>query len=396
MNAAKQTHFPCAQCENGSGPVLCTGCGEQRCEQHFLLEVKEGSIGQPHRETFMVRGPLLGIHQQAIPGMMPIETPVFGPDEVRTRAVTVQVPVLLGTTHDAQSANFPIPAALGTPSFSDEGRRASVKAWTAPRNQCIRCREQAGERAAHQAMQIEEQRRQERRRKEQEEAQRRKVEEERKKREGKRQEREEQVLARKPPEPQYRRQIATTEWDATGYVRAFLGYAVAVGILVSVAMAIAHWFTTGDAPSRGPLGTDNDEYFRLVLTISAWAGAAGLVLRARAAWARESRRARRFHNEHSTWRGHHDSWASELAAVRARHADERAKENPPMNARRTGHASVEDPPGARPHFPYLNVRRIVVGLVVGLVCVPLLLFGGGAFLDRYSHDLDREIQKSTQ
>lgn len=259
LSDAEQTHFPCRECDNGRGKVLCPRCREQRCEQHLLLEVKEGSVGQQHTETFWVQGPLLGVRRipaslHGMPGTI-VEHPIYGPSEPRTRTVTVQVSVLLGTTHDAQSANLPLPAALASPAFSDAGRRAAIEAWTAPRNQCIRCREQAGERAARQAMAVEDRRRQEREREQHE----REAEEARRRAE------ERQAEERRRAEEEGARQQAHAtavqenreRFGSDGALRRRFGRACAAASAPSVPRVLG-LLTLGGALAAGVLQLDRD------------------------------------------------------------------------------------------------------------------------------------------
>lgn len=143
-------HGRCADCDRG--PARCPDCGHPRCARHLLLDAREGHVRREHVEHFTVRGPLLDVAR--VPRPQPWapffveEHPIYGPSEHRTRTVSVQVPVLLATTHDSQSTEFPIPHARSGAELSEAARRTVVEAWTAPGVRCTSCRDTAGDRAA--------------------------------------------------------------------------------------------------------------------------------------------------------------------------------------------------------------------------------------------------------
>ena len=306
MTDAKRTRFPCRKCEDGSGAVICPGCGSHRCQQHLLRKVKERSVSKQRTESFWAQGPLIDVAfgHGGVPGGPRWDIPIYGPDELRTRQVTVRTPVLDVTTHDGQSTDLPLPEALGEPKFSDRGQQAAIDAWKAPGDRCVRCREESGELAGRRAMDTEE--------REQRLAAARAAN----------RAAEQRHQSAEPDEPSWRRPVPESERDVNHYVWAFAFYALVGAGTVAAVMALGHWFTTPTELSHGPLGNENGPYFQILFAVGGLAGALGLLLPSIGAHLRERRAVRLFSGRHQEWRRSHAQWATELAALRRRHAAE--------------------------------------------------------------------------
>ncbi|WP_217924675.1 hypothetical protein [Miltoncostaea oceani] len=134
--------FTCQTCESLRGSVACQECGQRRCEDHLLLSVEVGEVGHTYTQTHMVPGPVIGF----APTGQPIHSPPFVPVHV---PVTVQVPVLMATTHNGLSSNYPYPSGP-----SPRVIEAEVESWTKPVRTCVWCRERAAASAGEAAKEI--------------------------------------------------------------------------------------------------------------------------------------------------------------------------------------------------------------------------------------------------
>jgi len=105
-----------------------------------MLEVREGEVGRTHVQTYSRQGPVVHVTPQG--------QPLYGPPIYFQQPVTVQVPMLIGTTHEGTTSNFPMPTAADGSPLNPSARAAAVAAWTAPSRACVWCRERAGDEAA--------------------------------------------------------------------------------------------------------------------------------------------------------------------------------------------------------------------------------------------------------